>query len=156
MVLELACPVDDEMADESKVGRSKMSDKRSTFRAIIRALFRRSSTSFSALLVYLVEKAMACSSKFGMASCRVFASAASEGRVCLRLERYSAEAIMGAFDLAASDWRERRAEWEAWVSDCGSTVAREASGRVDRRLRYLFVIGSSILGTGRTEEALSK
>lgn len=91
-----------------------------------------------------------------MPSWRVFVSLASNGRVCWRLERCSAEAIMGAFDLAASDWRERRAEWEAWVSDWGSAVAREANGRVERRLRYLVVTGSSMLGAGRTEGMLSK
>lgn len=56
------------MADDSRVGRSNMSDRRSTFLAIIKAFFRLSKTPFSALLLYFVEKASACSSRLGMPS----------------------------------------------------------------------------------------
>ena len=66
--MDAPCAAEDDMAEESSVGRSKISDNRSTFRAIIRAFFRLSKTSFSALRLYFVENATASSSRFGIPS----------------------------------------------------------------------------------------
>lgn len=98
------------MAEERKVGRSRMSDMRSTLWDIRRAFFRRSKTSFSVLRLYFVEKVAACESSFGMSSWSLLASAAKNGRVVRRLERWSEDAIMAVLDRAERDWRERRVE----------------------------------------------
>ena len=95
------------MADKSSVGRSRMSDRRSMFRAIIRAFFRRSSTAFSALRLYLAEKATACSSSLGMSFWRDCASDARSGRAELKPDRWSVDAIIAAVDRAESDCRDR-------------------------------------------------
>ena len=100
------------MAEERSVGKSRISDKRSTLRDMRRAFLRRSRTSFSVLRLYLVEKATASESSFGMSSWSLRASAASCGRVVRRLERWSEDAIMAALDRAERDCRERRVEWE--------------------------------------------
>lgn len=98
------------MAEERRVGKSRISDKRSTLRDMRRAFFRRSRTSFSVLRLYLVEKAKASESSFGIPSWSLPTSAASSGSVVRRLERLSDDAIMAALDRAESDWRERRVE----------------------------------------------
>lgn len=70
MVLDASCAEDEDIADESNVGRSRISDNRSTFLDMINAFFRRSRTSFSALRLYLVEKARTRSSSDGISSFR--------------------------------------------------------------------------------------
>lgn len=79
--------VAEEMVEERRVGRSRMSEMRSTFRAIRRAFFRRSRISFSLLRLYFSEKDTACESSLGMSWRRLWAWDASWGRVVRRLER---------------------------------------------------------------------
>ncbi len=63
---------------------------------------------------------------------------------------------MAVLDLAESDCKDNRFEWEDWARDCGSDEVKEASGRVESRFRYLVVTASWPLGTGRGEVELSK
>lgn len=93
-MLDASCAEEEEMVDVSRVGRSRISDNRSTFLAMIKACFRRSKTSFSALLLYLVENARTCSSSSGIASFRSRAARSNPGRMVLRLERWSADATI--------------------------------------------------------------
>ncbi len=46
---------------------------------------------------------------------------------------------MAGLDLAESDCKDKRVEWEDWASDCGSEDVKEARGRVESRFRYLVV-----------------
>ena len=142
--------------EERRVGRSRMSEMRSTFLAIRRAFFRRSRTSFSLLRLYFSEKDTACESSLGMSWRRLWAWDASSGRVVRRLERWSEDATRAELDLAERDWMERRFECEDWAKDCGSVDVRDAKGSVEMRFRYFAVTLSSTLGTGREEVGLSK
>ena len=145
-----------EMVEERRVGRSRMSEMRSTFRAMRRAFFRRSRMSFSVLRLYFSEKDTAWESSLGMSWRRLWAWDASWGRVVRRLERWSEEATRAELDLAERDWMERRFEWEDWAKDCGSVEVRDAKGRVEMRFRYFAVTLSLTLGTRREEVGLSK
>lgn len=73
----------------------------------------------------------------------------------LRVERWVEESIMDLCDRLESAWRERSNECVDWVRDCGSLVVRELRGRVVSRERYVFVVGSLELGSGRGD-GLSK
>ncbi len=144
------------MAEERRAGRSRISDKRSALRDMRRASFRRSRTSFSVLRLYLVEKATASESSFGISSWSLPTSAASSGRAVRRLERWSDDAIIAALDRAERDWRERRVECEDWDKDWGSVEVREVKESVERRLRYFAVTGSLKEGEGRGEGGVFK
>lgn len=112
-VLDASWVEDDEIADESRVGRSKISETRSTFLAIINAFFRRSKTSFSALLLYLVEKARTLSSNNGISSFKFLADLANFGRVVLRLDRWSEEARIAPCERTERDWRDKIVDCDA-------------------------------------------
>ena len=87
---------------------------------------------------------------------RLAAEDASWGRVVRRLERCDEEDTKAVVERAERDWRERRVEWEDWARDWGSDVVSEAKGRVERRVRYLDVMLSWTLVTGRGEAGVSK
>ena len=86
-MLEAPWAAAEDIAKERRVGRSRMSDRRSILRESRRAFFRRSRTAFSVVRLYLVEKDTARESSCGIAfwSCR--ASDARVGRAVRRLER---------------------------------------------------------------------
>jgi hypothetical protein len=90
-----------------------MSDNRSTFLAITNAFFLRSNTSFSALLLYLVEKASTRSSSNGIPFFNFSAALATSMRVELRLERWSAEAMIAPCDRNERDWSDREVDCDA-------------------------------------------
>ena len=148
--------VAEDMVEERRVGRSRMSEMRSTFLAIRRAFFRRSRTSFSVLRLYFSEKDTVWESSLGMSLRRLWAWDASWGRVERRLERWSEEATRAELDLAERDWMERRFECDDWAKDCGSVDVRDAKGSVEMRFRYFAVTLSLTLGTGREVVGLSK
>ena len=80
-------------------------------------------------------------SRLGMESRRVVAWVDSAGRAVRSEERWEDEATRAALERAARDWRERRLECVDCRRDWGSVDVREVRGRVDRRERYLLVVG---------------
>ena len=69
----------------------------------------------------------------------------------MRLDRWSDDATMAAFERADKDCRERTLELANWVRDSGSVDVRALSGSVERRFKYLAVIGSWLTGGDRGE-----
>lgn len=107
-VLETVLDVD--IAEESKVGRSRMSESRSTLRDRRRALRRLSRRALSARVLYVSLKWMAASSSLGRASRREAADCASAGRVVLKVDRCVEEFMMDLCERFERAWRERRRE----------------------------------------------
>lgn len=99
-----------DIAEDSKVGRSSMSAKRSTFRDRRRAFLRLSSNAFSARMLYVSLKCIAASSSLGRASRREAVDCASAGRVVLKVDRCVDELIMALWERLERDWRERSRE----------------------------------------------
>ena len=65
-----------------------------------------------------------------------------------RDERLSAEVMKALCERFERAWRERRFECEAWESDWGSVVVRDARESVERRLRYFADVESVAGGRG--------
>ena len=84
------------------------------------------------------------------------ASAASWGRMSLRLERWSDEVTRAEFDLAESDCKDRRAVCDDCANDWGSEDVMEERGSVVNRFKYFVVTLSKPLGTERGEVGVSK
>lgn len=102
------------MADERRVGSSRMSDRRSAFLLKSRAFRRRSRMafrpSFCAALEYFSPNSFTASSSFGMLVLSFDVSVAIAGRVSLRDAKWSEEAMIALWERLERARRERRVE----------------------------------------------
>ena len=135
VALEAEVVLEVEIEEDSKVGKSRMSERRSTFRDSRRAFRLQSSNSFSARALYVSLKWIAASSSFGRVSRNDAVEVASTGRVVESVLRCVADLIIDLWERFDRAWRERRRECVVWERDCGSVVVRDESGRVVRRFR---------------------
>lgn len=137
------CDVDEEVevliAELKRVGSSKISANRSAFLDSNSALRRRSRMGFVAAFMPVLEceeeNEVTASSSLGIEVLSLVVSAARAGRVVVRLDRWSEEAIIALWEREERARSERRVEWCDWERDVGSLSEREERGRVRRRER---------------------
>ena len=127
--------VEDEMADDSRVGRSSTSATRSMLRDSSMAFLRLSRMALSLLLLYLSANVCAAVSSLGSSACMLPAFWAICGSVSRRCSRWSVEEMMGLWERLDRACSERRTDCELCASDCCSEEVRASSGRVVRRAR---------------------
>lgn len=143
---------EEDIAVERRVGRSRISVRRSMFRERSRACFLLAKSSESELRgLYVSEKCTAAVSSLGIASRREEVEVASCGSVPDKVDKWVEDSMTDLWERFESAWRERRSECEDWERDWGSLVLREESGNVVSRLRYVAVTGSFEEGGGLGE-----
>lgn len=135
VAVDVEAVFDVDIAEERRVGRSRISERRSMLRDRSRALRLRSRRSFSERVLYVSLKWMAASSSLGRASRREAVDWARDGRVVLSVDRWVDESIMDLCERLERPWRERRRECVVCERDCGSLLVRDESGRVVSRFR---------------------